>query len=356
MRQLLPHPNHPVYPTHTLSLITNALAYEGIALADALRGSNIDATALRHPSTRISTRQLLAVIRNALALSTDPAIALRAGSHAHVANCGIYGFAFLSSPTHRDLVEFALKYEGGLNALNNKSFICADGQAIWTVDPVVETDPEGPIYRFAVEMNLAGIWAVKKDLTGPDFRFSRARVAYPAPAHAVAYAEFIGCDVEFGQGVNELWYEYDAALLDQPLAHADPITHALMRELCDQAMRKREENSGLAGTVHAMLMEQPGRFPDIEATASTLSMNSRTLRRKLEAENTSYRQILDEVRLQLATNYLQTTAMTNEEIAVRLGYSDAANFRHAFLRWSGRTPSEVRRSGHAEPAEQVVDI
>ena len=72
-------------------------------------------------------------------------------------------------------------------------------------------------------------------------------------------------------------------------------------------------------------------------------MNTRTLRRRLDAEQTSYRKILAEVRMHLAINYLRKTDMTNEEVAARLGYSDAADFRHAFMRWTDRRPSEVRR-------------
>ena len=71
-------------------------------------------------------------------------------------------------------------------------------------------------------------------------------------------------------------------------------------------------------------------------------MNSRTLRRKLDAEQTSYREIVAEVRMQLAIEYLRKTRMTNEEIAARLGYSDASNFRHAFKRWTSRHPSDHR--------------
>lgn len=72
-------------------------------------------------------------------------------------------------------------------------------------------------------------------------------------------------------------------------------------------------------------------------------MEPRTLRRRLEAQGTSYREILAGVRQGLAIEYLRKTRMTTEDIASRLGYSDAANFRHAFLRWTGKTPHEYRR-------------
>jgi len=76
--------------------------------------------------------------------------------------------------------------------------------------------------------------------------------------------------------------------------------------------------------------------------AAALSMNTRTLRRRLDAEKTSYRKVLAEVRMQLAIGYLRKTLMTNDEIAARLGYSDAANFRHAFTRWTYKNPSDFR--------------
>ena len=99
---------------------------------------------------------------------------------------------------------------------------------------------------------------------------------------------------------------------------------------------------GIPSDIHRILVEHPGRFPDIDAMAVELGMNERTLRRKLEAENTSYRQILADVRQRLAIEYLRKTQLTNEEIATQLGYSDAANFRHAFMRWTQKHPSDFR--------------
>ena len=71
-------------------------------------------------------------------------------------------------------------------------------------------------------------------------------------------------------------------------------------------------------------------------------MTPRMLHRRLAAENTTYRRLLGEFRARLAIEYLRTTEMRNEDIAARLGYSDAANFRHAFTRWTGKRPSDYR--------------
>ena len=126
------------------------------------------------------------------------------------------------------------------------------------------------------------------------------------------------------------------------MPYADPITNAMAREMCEKSLAEVNQAEGVAADIRRILVEHPGRFPSIEAMADELKLNPRTLRRKLDSEETSYREILAEVRMRLAIGYLRETGMTNEEIASRLGYSDAANFRHAFVRWTGKNPSDFR--------------
>ena len=330
----------PIYPAHVMAIIVATMADEGIAPADVLRHSDIDPPALQSPATRLSMHQMLLVCRNALALSKDPLVALRAGARMHIAACGIYGYALLSSPSHAHAVDFALKYDRMLGQFAEMSFDRADGRATWTVSMNLATDETDPLYRFLLEYKLAGMLTVMKDLYGTDFRFGGVRVMHPAPGHADHYRSIFGCETEFGQNENSFWF--DAHLMEQRMTYADTITNATVHELCDQALEKMTSPPGLAGTVHAMLMAQPGQFPDVDTMAEAMGMNVRTLRRRLDTEGTSYRQILTEVRTQLAIRYLRTTALTNEEIADRLGYSDAANFRHAFTRWTRSSPSEYR--------------
>jgi AraC-like DNA-binding protein len=80
-----------------------------------------------------------------------------------------------------------------------------------------------------------------------------------------------------------------------------------------------------------------------DALSRRLKIPTRTLKRTLRKEGTSYRQIVDELRTQLAIKYLRDTALTVEDVASCLGFSDAASFRRAFERWTKETPSEMRR-------------
>lgn len=71
-------------------------------------------------------------------------------------------------------------------------------------------------------------------------------------------------------------------------------------------------------------------------------MSGRTLRRRLEAEGTSFQDIVDDVRSSLAMEYLKTTRMSTNDIAMLLGFSDAADFRRALKRWTGKGAEELR--------------
>jgi AraC-like DNA-binding protein len=88
----------------------------------------------------------------------------------------------------------------------------------------------------------------------------------------------------------------------------------------------------------------------LAGTAKQFGTTARTLRRQLALQGTSFRALVDELRAQIAVKYLRETGMTNDDIAAALGFSDAANFRHAFRRWTGASPSAFKsnvRLSHA---------
>jgi AraC-like DNA-binding protein len=83
-----------------------------------------------------------------------------------------------------------------------------------------------------------------------------------------------------------------------------------------------------------------------EATiASDLHMSTRNLNRKLVAENTSFKALLLEIRSELASQYINDASLTLTEISYMLGFSEISSFSRAFKRWTGQSPSEVRRDG-----------
>jgi AraC-like DNA-binding protein len=337
-----PSPNR-VQRIHTaqrIAAVVDVLGEDGISFVRALDGTGLRATDLKSSRTRVSYRQVETVFRNASRLSKDPAIAFRAGQRMHIMAYGMYGYALLSSPTRAEGIDFAAKYSRILGTVADSTFSRDEDTATYVLEPIVSRNPVDDVYRFALEFAFATYQTLNRELYGAAFNFSCVRATYAAPKYARIYRRFFRCPILFDQPGNGL--EFDAAWIDHPMVRPDPITNVIAGEMCEQFLEDANQEGGVATDVRRILLEHPGQFPRIEAIAAELSMHPRTLRRRLDAEQVTYREVVAEVRLGLALEYLRNTQMTNEEIAVRLDYSDAANFRHAFVRWTGKSPSEFR--------------
>jgi AraC-like DNA-binding protein len=108
-----------------------------------------------------------------------------------------------------------------------------------------------------------------------------------------------------------------------------------------------EHCSGLAGKVREVLLRKLGHDTSLASVSEQLKIPQRTLRRRLLEEGTSFRDIGEHLRTELAVKYLRDTDLSVEDIAFALGFSDAANFRHAFHRWTGKSPNEFRNGSAA---------
>jgi AraC-like DNA-binding protein len=332
-----------IFSPHILAAIVAELCGQGIDESVTLEGTGITASQLQAHTTRISYRQLDIVTRNALRLSSDPAIALRAGQRMRVTAYGMYGYALMSSATPADARAFSARYNRIVGPFCDLAISYDGPTVIVTIEPTHWPNPKEEAHHFAVEFALSAHLTIIRDRAGRPFRFSCVTLNYAAPRHADLYERLLECPVLFEQ--SNCRYEYDRD--DSPLPLADPRSHAMAREMCEQLLSEVNHAGGVAADIRRILIEQPGRYPGIDAIADKLQMHPRALRRKLQAEGTSYRDLMAEVRMRLAIEYLRKTQMTNEEIASRLCYSDAANFRHAFTRWTGKSPSDFRSGGRS---------
>lgn len=330
-----------------LAVLVDALATQAVAGAAVLAGSGLDEAALRDASTRVSVQQMLVVYRNAQRLASDPALALLAGARIRLTHFGLYGYALLASATPRQAIDFALRYRALASPVIGLTFRVEGDQGIWSFHDTLSLGEHSALFRFVIEMQLGTQLSLHRDLLGTALTPACVRLTYPAPAHAARYREALGCAVEFGAAANEL--RFDAAWLDHPLAFANPLAADLARRTCDTLLAEMNDAASIAGRVAAELLAAPGQFPGIEAVAARMQLHPRTLRRRLTAEGSSFQALRDSVRQQLAQDYLCNTRMSTEDIAGALGFSDTANFRHAFKRWTGHSPGRFRAQKSREP-------
>ena len=337
----LPLWNEKRYAPYKLAALIEVLSEQGITPEACLAGTGLSLECLLQPQTLTSIRQYITACHNALQLSKDPETPFRVGGRIPLSAYGIYGFALVCSPTIRDLVQVAVKYHRLATPLLSMNWREEGETFSWVLamNPGI-THPES-LVRFLLEQQLTQFTTHFKTVVEPErCRPLRAEFPYAAPRHLSIYKRYFDCELRFERPVCELVYP-QAILAEKPhMAHR--LTSKLMRDTCERILGELKTSSGVAGEVYQIIASTPGHSPSMEGVAGRLATTVRTLHRKLYAEGFSYSQILDDFRCNLAKEYLRTTKLSIDDISELVGFTETANFRHAFRRWTGTTPAHYR--------------
>lgn len=323
---------------HTVALAVQSLKCMGVAVEQVLEGSGICSDELASPTRLISHAQELRVLANALALSADPALGLLLGKRMHVSAYGMLGYTLLASRNLGEALRLAIAHPALLGSYFRLE-LQQVGDEVRLSASDYRYDPS--LGLFNTELCLASLLTVVQDLLGESVRPRRLLLAYCAPGHAARYGEKLGCPVEFAAGCNALCF--NPALLERPLPLADPVSHQHGLQQCMQLETQLHPRHDLRELIRQQLVGDLAACSTLERIASRLHRSERTLRRHLQQLNTSFQHLLDEVRYDKARQLLLNTDLPIYLIAEQLGYSETASFRHAFQRWSGLAPSELRR-------------
>jgi AraC-like DNA-binding protein len=329
-----------IYPTYKIAKILSILQKQGTSAEQLLQGTNLSEDDINSNSTRISHRQVILAYKNATRLSTDPAIGLRTGRLLCVTDYGLYGYALISSATLREALLFSINYHQMATPTVKMSLIIDEENLVasFRMEDLIKISE---LQKFNLEVQFTLVYSLFKDMVGVDFRFIEIWAQYPKTEYADVYLETLDCPVRFDQEFNEL--RFHSGWLDSPLQKANSITSQSIKELCDDIILIMSTTGGIAHEVFVVMTQDIHSASNIETLAKHFNMSSRTLRRKLTNQGTSFQNILSDVRKKLSIEYLRGTNLSIDEIADRLGYSDATNFRHAFKKWTGKTVGNYRR-------------
>lgn len=311
----------------------------GVDVPRLVRAAGIDPRRLDNPAERFEPDEVSALWQLAVAWTGNLALGLDRETAARHVNFDIVAYAMASCDTLRT----------GLQALSRYMAVISDAATF-------ELHPEGddgwlvlggsgfarpvPRQRYAyglLSLVVACQWVMRRRLEPLAVEFR-----YAAPPEVDRYRAVFGCStLRFGRSENRL--RVAAADLATPI----PSRNTGMLALHEGVLRERLHALGSASTTSRVSAEIVRRLhqgePRRDQVAASLAIAERTLQRRLHEEHTSFQQLLDEARRELARKYLAEERYALGEVADLLGFVDQSNFQRASRRWFGEPPGQYRR-------------
>ena len=215
-----------------------------------------------------------------------------------------------------------------------------DAQAALAIVPAAGCAPPSAL---AQQLLLKFVHSLASWLAGQALPVLQARYAFAPPADAFEHGYLYPGPAVFDAPRSEL--RFPSAFMDVALARRQPedVRRFLARAPAGWIFTTATASS-VTQRVRDYLEHGAARARDIESVAEALHYSVRTLCRRLEAEGTSFRQVRDELRRDLAVQRLTRTSRSIAAIAIELGFEDATAFYRAFKHWTGSTPGAYRRN------------
>jgi len=301
----------------------------------AIEGSGRSAVAF---GERLPYESQLALWETLMRASHDPGFPVFVGSRTQPKDYDVVGFAYMTRANLREALDQAVRY--------SKVWSDASGWEVRSDDVTLTLtlqidEPDRLGARCETEALFAEMVHSARSLTGVDFDPIEVRFRHAAPRETRAIEAFFQAPVRFGAPRSEL--VFDVARLATPLLKADPDLAAFFQRSADDLL-ERYGSEGLARRLRGLLSGELGRaLPTLETAAARLGVSARTLRRRLHEEGTTFQDVLDETRCELAKRHLGEDRLALSEVAFLLGFSEPSAFHRAFKRWTGQTPLAYRR-------------
>lgn len=196
--------------------------------------------------------------------------------------------------------------------------------------------------RHAIEFAFSWFVAVASKALREPVKLTRVSFEHAAPKDDAEHREWFGCPVTFDAG--ETSFRAPATLFERRTASPDPELLEILERHAQNLFEKLPARASLVARTRAVLVELlPRGDADIELTAEALQVSARTLQRKLQEEGTSFRDLVDDTRAEIAKERLRDLSLSIAEVALRVGFSDQSAFHRAFVRWTGATPGDFRK-------------
>ncbi len=319
---------------HALKLIDedNDLSSLGI------NTGNVDSL-LKNESGFLNCRQILPLVQKFQKHSPTECAGLHFGQSQTFGTWGRLGYTIMTSETLYRATYTALKYQkimGHFVNVDLKKISSKQTQMSFT--PLIMNEE---IWPFCIESTIASILSIYSQLTKDTLQLLRIDFSYKiTPSNLKEYQKYFNCEMRFNGDTTKITF---LTPKNKKLEMFDIANYNMFLEKLIE--RHKEINSdNLILSIKNKINIGEGQFASQVQIAHELNISTSLLSKRLSKIGMNYREILESVKQEIAVKHLKKNKpIKMYEIALLTGYTDISNFRKAFLRWEGITPSEFKR-------------
>lgn len=350
----------PLTRTRTLRPLWRRLTSAGCDPSPLGRRFALPPSVATEEETIVPLHVLTEIFDEAALLLRDPALGLHMAVDYPAGTLGILEYTFRLAPTAREACRQVTRFVGLTNDLVQMAFDETSGDEVgpqhtpgdahlrhWIVG-----HPLG-LGRHLNEYFMALLVLQLRQLTGSPVIPKAVWFAHPEPMDLTPLEElFRTKHLEFGVEANGM--TLSAATLAIALPTADPALLEILSRVANEKLAAAPPAKDFAAQVRrAIRASMQGAVPKMPTIAESFRMSERTFQRRLGDEHTSYQDLIDGVREELARVHVAESKLSLGEIAYLLGYAELSAFLRAFKRWAGVTPQAFRqRKGAAASAPE----
>jgi AraC-like DNA-binding protein len=317
---------------------------KGASREELVARSQIDPEQLQDQDNRIPLARYVALMRAGQALCCEPALALHFGEAFDMAELSIVGLLGQACETIAEAFAQLNRYERLIAdvdgvAAGNRLVLSRSAGQVWLVD--TRKNPND--FPELTESGFARIICASRRMPGDKHFIKAIHVTHAAPAYRAEYDRIFQMPVVFESDKNAMLMT-DDTWLTVKIPQPSRYVFGVLSERAEALLKTLEGSTSTRGRVESLLIPilHTGDA-SIDRIAGMLALSRQTMFRKLKAEDTTFQKVLDELRHEMALNYLGGKKVSVNQTAYLVGFSDPAAFSRAFKRWTGFSPRTMRR-------------
>jgi len=326
------------YTTSAVSseVLWNLLRQHGFSEAELVSQLGIDPVVLLSPDKHILLTQYLRLWELAIEATGNSALGLHLRNHYNPGQSHFVTSVFRTSSTLLEGLQQWIRYYSLVSDADQFELRETGDDVILVYSnhsPIFQNPWIPELYFSLVAMHF-------QQATDMPGLAEEIWMAHAVPEYAGEYQAVFAANIKFNQSEYHIRWKRDK--LNTTLKSHDPYYHTILRKYADDAIRSQSDSRSFSGKVHQRIFTLlPRNKADINNVAAAFHMDRRTLLRKLKAEGTTFKELLENTRKQLAHSYL-AQGLSITQIAFLLGFSATSSFQAAFKRWYQQSPGSYR--------------